>query len=717
MLHSVCLLHASVPPIETLGERFQHLDEKDWPMIQSRFDRLLRLNKLADIKTLYWSKKLADIKTSLRLNKPADVDMPQDDIFDYVCLLGRVLTIDWSPEKKKEVSAYFLKISAEMCQKPNYLDGSAPTDKEIERIGASAIDGHWFACDILFLMLRVYGRLTDFPHNNELDQILKKCDYKQPVFQRGLRSTLLLSIRGQIRFPETVTLLKDWAKTNIGWSDRDKELIASLIRLHGYMAVESDEKAWELFWNNIKPTTENEKLPQNYFRLVGENCFEIIQARSIDDPEKVFELAINANSFLEKYCYVYAAMTVVLSTEVLLTEQPEKHLKAKQFMTNKIYPIVREMSQEIQKDDKLKQLFGDLDLNRSQMEYFIDQDERARKSEAEHQALLERIKKGEPEKNNVIESRKEPTESVTTIRPEDQGEDFNPLSNSEVLKHLLTSSESAIQMKAAKVIGTRAIKGTFTPSEEEQKQINEYVNKKVLPLFKSSNPGDSGNAKDQLVRLWSLAVPVLLEAAKHKDIDIAYNALDVLILVRNEQVIRGFIALYENNEDKSLRERSIRSFGMIPAIRAPRLPYRPNSDTAEAKKLCDVLVVPFLTKILKTESDAELKEAIIESQRVLASPPVDARPKIIRIDEPSTESTTSNSNNDLTPSTPQDDKNNTIVNSDTEKPKTVKVEQEIPKRSSVLIPIAIAIVILVLFVVVWRKRFKNHHQNESSDSK
>jgi hypothetical protein len=111
-----------------------------------------------------------------------------------------------------------------------------------------------------------------------------------------------------------------------------------------------------------------------------------------------------------------------------------------------------------------------------------------------------------------------------------------------------------------------------------------------------------------------------------------------------------------------------------------------------------------------------LKEAIIESQRVLASPPVDARPKIIRIDEPSAESTTSNSNNDLTPSTPQDNKNNTIVNSDTEKSKTVKVEQEIPKRSRVLIPIAIAIVILVLFVVVWRKRSKNHHQKESSDS-
>lgn len=374
LLYATCLSHAAVAPVEKLGERFQHFDEKDWPIIKSRFDELLQMNKIAD------------------LGKPRG--RTDDNTFEYVCLLGRVLTIDWSPEKKQKVAEYFLKTAAEMCQKPKYLDGCSPSQKEIEKIGASAIDGYLFPCDILFLMLRVYGQFTDSPHNAELDQILKKCDYKQPEFQEKLRLVLLLAARGQIRFPETVTLLKDWESSPATWSSKNRKQIASLIRLHGYMAAETDEKAWELFWSTIKTVQDGQKI-NSVFSFNIDNVIEMIEARKFEDPQEIYALAIKTDSFLKKYYLINMALKVGLS-EI----EPEKVEKAKQIKVKMIYPIVKEMSREIQKAPKLKQLFGDFDPNRLQMESFIDLDAREKKEKPSAWRFLKKSRRKRMKKTN-----------------------------------------------------------------------------------------------------------------------------------------------------------------------------------------------------------------------------------------------------------------------------------------------------------------------------
>lgn len=247
-------------------------------------------------------------------------------------------------------------------------------------------------------------------------------------------------------------------------------------------------------------------------------------------------------------------------------------------------------------------------------------------------------------------------------------------------------------MKSAKVLGDRAIDGTFVPDEDIRKQIDNYVTENVLPMFKTDNPGDAGNARDQLARLWHLAVPSLLEAAKLEDIDIAYNALDALLQIRNEQVVRGLISMYENSEDKSVREKSLRSFGMITAIHAPRLSYRPLPEPAETKKLCDELLTPFLANISETETDTELLQLIKHAQTKLSSPPVDARPKIVYTDETPT-ATPDDPNAHPPTASPETETNTGSVVSETEEsPSPAEV-----KEHNRLLPFAtIGTIVLVL---------------------
>jgi hypothetical protein len=67
---------------------------------------------------------------------------------------------------------------------------------------------------------------------------------------------------------------------------------------------------------------------------------------------------------------------------------------------------------------------------------------------------------------------------------------------------------------------------------------------------------------------------------------------------------------------------------------------------------------------------------------------------------------------------PIDDQNtNTTKINNTENNIELIVYRTIIFRWIIVIVVFVITIILILFVVMWRKRFKNHHQNESSDSK
>jgi hypothetical protein len=213
---------------------------------------------------------------------------------------------------------------------------------------------------------------------------------------------------------------------------------------------------------------------------------------------------------------------------------------------------------------------------------------------------------------------------VTVIRPEDQGEDFSKLDTAALLKIITSSPDKIEHWKAGKVLGNRYIDGTFVPTPAEQAMIDAYVAHLFNKLFKSDNPGDAGDASFQLQRLWGLAVPGLLQSLKSKDRQTWNIALEHLVRMRSERVVKSLIAEYEQTTDNEYKDVLVSTLGKMRTMYDNQLDYRKMMTSKKSQELAEKLIVPFLDKIAVTETDEQLQNSISQAKKYIATP-IDSR--------------------------------------------------------------------------------------------
>jgi hypothetical protein len=209
------------------------------------------------------------------------------------------------------------------------------------------------------------------------------------------------------------------------------------------------------------------------------------------------------------------------------------------------------------------------------------------------------------------------------IRPEDQGEDFSQLDDAENFKHLTESDNKIDRWKAAKVLGTRYLEGDYIPTLSEQKKIDEYV-AFLLTQFKTDNPGDAGDTSVQLQRLWSLAVPGLLQGLKSKDRTTWNVALEHLVRMRSEDVIEKLIKEYEKSNEEEYKRVLLDALGKMCTMYDNRLDYRKMMSSKKSKELADKLIIPFLENIFVSETGEQTKNSIQGAKKFIETP-IDSR--------------------------------------------------------------------------------------------
>ncbi|MDR1924436.1 MAG: hypothetical protein LBQ66_08675 [Planctomycetaceae bacterium] len=252
---------------------------------------------------------------------------------------------------------------------------------------------------------------------------------------------------------------------------------------------------------------------------------------------------------------------------------------------------------------------------KNQKEIIDDHKKRTEKQKVEAKLLQDK------NSNNIV------TQEPTIIRPEDQGEDFSVLDNAENFTRLTTSDDKYARWKAAKVLGSRFLVGEYKPTSDEQKKIDTYV-AFLLTQFKTTNPGDAGDASQQLWRLWSLAIPGLLEGLKNKDQKTTSVSTEHLVMLRNRDVIEKLINEYDNTKDDEYKKALIYTTGKMRTMHDNQLPYRKMMNSKKSAELADKLITPFLERISATEKSEILQKAISLAQKTIANP-TDSRAYIV----------------------------------------------------------------------------------------
>ncbi|MFQ5582825.1 MAG: hypothetical protein ACE5GL_00125 [Calditrichia bacterium] len=179
-------------------------------------------------------------------------------------------------------------------------------------------------------------------------------------------------------------------------------------------------------------------------------------------------------------------------------------------------------------------------------------------------------------------------------RPEDRGEDFRTRSNAALLHILLTSSDRIEHRKAAKVLGDRQISASFRPNAGQQAIIEQIVMHYAEKNLSEVNT-EREEARQQIHRLWQLAVPallILLDDQNPEKLEFAGNSL---ILMRNEQVIRAVIEKANTEQEPQRKKFFTFLLSQMEEQRTTVVADRRCLDEQQSKTLYQQLIEPALT--------------------------------------------------------------------------------------------------------------------------
>ena len=163
---------------------------------------------------------------------------------------------------------------------------------------------------------------------------------------------------------------------------------------------------------------------------------------------------------------------------------------------------------------------------------------------------------------------------------------------------VLSDSKDKIALhKAAKVIGDRSIERELKLSAEETASIGRVVTG-YLDASTATDANERVEAKQQIERLWHAAAPTLLEnLSGGGDLTKAELAIKSLILMRNEEIIKGIIKKAKSTSDEQTRALAVLALQKMKEQRKSLIPGRKCLGEEESKRLYESLVLPALKEL------------------------------------------------------------------------------------------------------------------------
>ncbi|MDR2644269.1 MAG: hypothetical protein LBC74_15925, partial [Planctomycetaceae bacterium] len=498
-------------------QEYETLTISDWDAV------VQKLNKLFSYKTL--------------------LDIPKDEFWDAYYSLARSLEIEWTQNQKNIVALYAIEFVKECVSKKDFLPALLNEDEPFH-------SENRLRYSILFLAIHAFdnfaNKLSD-EYINVMNNIWTTLTSKKSkdITSIDIRIMLLQILKKHITNEKTLLIIDKWLGNNT-------PLNANVVNLTSYdqttllLKKYSDEILFMSILIRCKTKEDAIKTAMQKLNITKNSDINNFDFRN--NTANIGVLLLTLRSDIEPLDilnvlddqYLLQTKYVLLAWEyIMLIRKLENNKPVTKEQIDQLKSIGTKLNLEWRSQSVLPPLTDKTDINRiciPKIEKLINENQNNKQT-----AKTEQDKKPITQTNtesNIHQEKniQESDEDVTIIRPEDQGEDFSLLDNAENFKRLTTAENKFERWKAAKVLGTRFIDGKFKPTQDEQNKINEYV-AFLLTQFNTKNPGDAGDASDQLLRLWGLAIPGLFQGLKNKDQIIWNAALKRLVIFRNENIV------------------------------------------------------------------------------------------------------------------------------------------------------------------------------------
>jgi hypothetical protein len=577
-------INAELPSPQSYPPEYEYIVENEWDNTKKQIESILLYSKLTDVEP--------------------------ELFFDVSYKIVRFSQIKISSIRKEEISIYMLDSVLKILKKDFFLEGSFPNyDEDIETV--SDKKRYW---EIVSKMLYCYGKTsTIFDHNkfSELWNVFQTKYGNQPYLTAAFKSSLFVTIEYQIK-SENILLFLQKIRNATNVNNTEKKRVDKIIELHDYAIISDETLLWKIFWDKNKPNNLNDVFTLDFTNKIYDKILPLVHILPDLEHQVPLDISETCSNLQEKYIFVLFSNILAMNT-LLSLEQPSDSFSI--FFT-KLETTMKKLTNEIRINypDFLSKKWKDynqilFDENKIKLKKLKDHYEKKR---IEDERLRQRFNSS----SNI-------TYESTTVRPEDQGEDFSLLDDAENFKRLTTSEDKYERWKSAKVLGTRFINGQYKPTAAEQQKIDEYV-AFLFTQFETDNPGDAGDASAQLQRLWLLAVPGLFQGLKSKDRNTWNAALSHLVRIRNEKIIVDLIKEYEQSNDVEYKSILVDALGKMRTMYDNRFDYRKMMNSKKSKELADKLITPFLASISDTETNEQIKDAVQQAQKFIETP-IDSR--------------------------------------------------------------------------------------------
>jgi hypothetical protein len=201
------------------------------------------------------------------------------------------------------------------------------------------------------------------------------------------------------------------------------------------------------------------------------------------------------------------------------------------------------------------------------------------------------------------------TDSLKSNHKKVHKENFNKNNDEKIFKkktvdellELLSSSSNIEDKKiCAKILGDLYISDSLKLINNQdlimQKCIEDY-----FVQIKSENVSNREESRNQIYRLWHLAVPTLLKNLDNDDPKRFELAAKSLIVMRNETIIKAIIKLALNTKDHKKRKRFISLLSGMQGQQKTYIDGRDCINDSESKDLYNRFIVPALEELKKNK--------------------------------------------------------------------------------------------------------------------